>query len=67
MELLENADLIIVETTFVELYEEQPLFDVIYDKLRKLGFKYVGNEEQLVSPMNGEVLQADSIFVKNKN
>lgn len=67
LKLLENADLIIIETTFVELYEEQPLFDVIYDKLRNLGFKYVGNEEQLVSPMNGEVLQADSIFVKNKN
>jgi len=64
--IIENADYIITEVSFVELYENQPLFDVIYDRLTKMGFRYIGNFEQLISPLNGEILQADAIFKKIK-
>jgi len=65
--IVENADYIIIEVSFVELYENQPLFDVIYNKLTKMRFRYIGNFEQLLSPLNGEILQADAIFKKEKN
>lgn len=65
--IIKNADYIITEVSFVELYENQPLFNVIYDKITEMGFRYVGNFEQMHSPLNGEILQADAIFKKVKN
>jgi len=64
--IVENADYIITEVSYVELYEGQPLFDVIYAKLTGMGFQYIGNFEQLLSPKNNEILQADAIFKKVK-
>ncbi len=60
-------DIIILETSFVELYEGQPLFDDIYKYLTKHGFQFIGNLEQLSNPSNGQILQADSIFINIKN
>ena len=59
-----RADIIIVETSFVELYKKQPLFEDIYKILTKLGFKYMGSFEQIKSPLNEQILQQDSIFIK---
>jgi hypothetical protein len=39
---LERASVLWVETSFVELYEGQPLFADIHDRLRDLGFEYRG-------------------------
>jgi FkbM family methyltransferase len=61
---LSNAKMIITEVSFRELYENQLLFDGIYLMLKELGFKYAGNYEQLYSPINNEILQADAIFIK---
>lgn len=61
-----KADTIISEVSFKELYKDQPLFNEIYSLLRNINFSYSGNFEQLVSPINGEILQADAIFQKNK-
>ncbi len=56
--------MLIVGTSFRTLYEGQPLFDEIYGLLRQMGFKYVENWNQLLSPVDGSVLQADAIFAK---
>lgn len=61
---IEGAQLIILETSFVELYEGSPLFGDIYKKLESLNFRYVGSFEQLFRPRDGKILQQDSIFQK---
>ncbi|MDR2146037.1 MAG: FkbM family methyltransferase [Tannerella sp.] len=63
-DIIRNAEYIISEVSFVELYENQPLFNVIYSKLTGMGFRYIGNFEQLLSPLNNEILQADALFKK---
>lgn len=61
---ISKADIIILETSFVELYKKQPLFEKIYEIMTKLGFKYAGSFEELKSPLDEQVLQQDSIFVR---
>ncbi len=63
-QLISKAKILIVETNFEALYERQPLFDVIYEMLKQMGFSYKGNLDQLVSPVDGRVLQSDSIFIR---
>jgi len=54
----------IIEVSFRELYEGQPLFDSIYRTMKDAGFSYVGNLYQLVHPAEHSVLQADALFVR---
>ncbi|NDV95253.1 FkbM family methyltransferase [Dysgonomonas sp. 521] len=61
--IVENAEYIITEVSFVELYQNQPLFDKIYTILKNKGFVYMGNFEQLRGK-DGKILQADAIFKK---
>jgi FkbM family methyltransferase len=61
---LSDVKLIIVETSFKELYKSQPLFSDIYYILTKLDFIYLGSWGQLKSPIDGSPCQEDSIFVK---
>lgn len=63
-EALSQIDILVVETSFYRLYENQPLFDDIYGYLRKRNFKYRGNFDQVMSAADGEVLQADAIFTR---
>lgn len=63
-EILKNATMVISELSFTELYLGQPLFERIYDQLTHLGFAYAGSIEQLRSPGNNKILQADGIFIK---
>ncbi|MEB3215435.1 MAG: FkbM family methyltransferase [Nostocales cyanobacterium 94392] len=67
MQTIKRAKLIIIETSFQKLYEEQPLFDNIYCQLKDWGFVYQGSFDQLYSPQNGKILQANSCFVKGDN
>ncbi len=63
--LLAHADVIFIELTYQALYKKQTLFDDIYKNLEELGFQYHGNFEELLSPVNGAVLQSDGIFIKH--
>jgi FkbM family methyltransferase len=63
--LLKEIDLIIVETSFVELYNNQPLFGEVYSFLTSKKFNYIGNFDQMINPKTGLILQADSIFIRN--
>jgi FkbM family methyltransferase len=65
-ELLSHVDYMIIEVSFVELYDNQPLFDEINLQMNHLGFLYNGNIEQLISKKTGSVLQADALYVKRK-
>ena len=46
------------------LYDGQSLFRDIFINLDDQGFKYHGALSQLISPLDGKVLQADSIFIR---
>ena len=61
---IRRALLIIVETSFETLYEGQPLFDDIYRQMVGWGFVYSGSLDQLHHPRRGNVIQADSIFIR---
>ncbi|MBY0472781.1 FkbM family methyltransferase [Patescibacteria group bacterium] len=64
-ETFKRASLILIETSFVELYEGQPLFGDIHDQLRALGFSYYGSAAEHRNLKTGELLYQDSIFVRN--
>jgi FkbM family methyltransferase len=64
METFKRAKGIIIENSFIELYEGQPLFDDIYTKLKSLGFSYLGSAEQKIDKQTGRVVSEDSIFFK---
>ncbi|WP_158093922.1 FkbM family methyltransferase [Algoriphagus ratkowskyi] len=59
-----RASIVIVEVSFYELYENQVYFKTIYDHMDRLGFTYRGNYDQLISPIDGCVLQSDAIFIR---
>lgn len=61
---IKNAKIIIVETSFVPLYESQPLFDDVYSIFKEWGFSYCGMNDQLSDPNTGQILQGDAIFTK---
>lgn len=63
-ETIAASKAIIIEVSFRELYEGQPLFEVIFDQLNSKGLKYMGNLYQLLSPLDGSPLQADALFVR---
>lgn len=61
-ETLKKADLIVIETTFQELYKGQLLFNGIYNLLAELGFEFKGNISQSLNPKDGSILYAESLF-----
>ena len=63
-DVVARAKIIIIEVSFQSLYEGGPLFDDIYRLLKEHGFTYNGNFEQLLSPKDGRILQADAIFCR---
>jgi hypothetical protein len=63
IQTIKKAEVLIVEVSFQELYENQVPFDTIYSLLTGLGFTFIGNYDQLLSPKDGSILQADAIFL----
>ncbi|BAY25579.1 hypothetical protein NIES2100_53850 [Calothrix sp. NIES-2100] len=63
---IKRSQILIIETSFEALYEEQPLFGNLYNELIKYGFIYAGAIEQNSHPKTGKILQSDSIFVRNQ-
>jgi len=63
-ELLKRATYVLLEVSFRSLYEGQGTFAEIHGLLQSAGFSYSGNLEQLLSPLDGSVLQADALFVR---
>jgi FkbM family methyltransferase len=63
--LLQHTKVLIVETSMVLLYEGQPLFRDIFTMLDHLRFTYHGALSQFASPIDGSVVQADAIFIRD--
>jgi FkbM family methyltransferase len=64
LQTIQIAKLLIIETSFEILYDGQPLFDTIYETVKRMGFAYHGNLRQLSNPFDGNILQAEAIFIK---
>jgi FkbM family methyltransferase len=63
-ETIQKASIVITETSFVSLYEGQPLFDDIYRALRELGFVYYGSAARNYSKRTDTLIYEDAIFIK---
>lgn len=62
VDTLRSAAFVVLEVSFYELYEGQPLFHHIHERMQELGFTYRGNIEQFASKDRTRVLYADAIF-----
>jgi FkbM family methyltransferase len=62
--VLAQARIVIVETSFGELYKGQARFPEIYRHLSERGFEYRGSWDQFHSPKDGTPLQQDGIFIR---
>jgi FkbM family methyltransferase len=65
--VLRNVDYILTEVSFRPLYEGQVFFENVYELMRELGFSYAGNIDQFLSAVDGSVLQADALFVRDSS
>jgi FkbM family methyltransferase len=63
-ETIAQASVVLLELSFEELYEGQPLFEELFDTMRGLGFKFQGTMAQMGHPKDGRTLDADCFFVK---
>ncbi|MBX4192197.1 FkbM family methyltransferase [Candidatus Parcubacteria bacterium] len=62
--ILSHASIVLVETSFVPLYEGQPLFADVHELMRVNGFSYHGRAEAHFNE-RGEIMYEDSIFLKS--
>lgn len=65
--LLKQSSLIIIETSFAKIYQDQCLFDNIYCELIKMGFTYKGSMlDSNFYPFFGPDIGENSIFIKKE-
>jgi FkbM family methyltransferase len=64
IEFLKHTKVIIIETSFITLYEKQVLFADIYKMLTDIGFVYKGSLHRKFNLKNGGNLYEDSIFIR---
>lgn len=64
--LIKEAAVVIIETSFVTLYENQPLFDDIYRLMVDLGFSYYGDTARHYSRQTDKLIYEDSVFIKKE-
>jgi len=62
--ILADAKIAILEMSFLNIYEKQPLFHDVYEKMYNLGFRFRGSLAQMLHPVTDEIVQTDAIFVK---
>ncbi|MFM2420631.1 MAG: hypothetical protein RL385_5354 [Pseudomonadota bacterium] len=61
---LRRARALLVETSFLPLYEGQACHDGICAQLAEHGFRYHGCLDQLTEPGSARILSADSVFLR---
>jgi hypothetical protein len=62
---LARARVALVELSVEPLYDNQPLFHEVYERMVALGFRFRGAHNQLFHPQDGRVLQVDGIFTRD--
>jgi hypothetical protein len=64
--VIAGAKALCIETSYVELYEGQPLFGDIHEWLQRRGWVYRGSvEPPLLSEVDGSPLEEDSWFTRS--
>ena len=61
-EVFRRAKYVMIEQSFVPIYEDQPLFEEVHDLLRGLGFRFAGVKNQIDSPRTGQPLFAHCLY-----
>ena len=62
-----QAKVVVVECSFVQLYQNEPKFHGIYSLLVKNGFEYRGSLKQSINVADSSYLQADAIFIRSND
>lgn len=65
-DIISEAAIVISEVSYRPMYEGQMVFDDLQKLFADLGFTFIGNAEQLYSPQDNKILQADAIFENDK-
>jgi FkbM family methyltransferase len=65
-QVLEQVDTLEIEVSYQPLYTGQVLFDGIHHLLAQAGFRFAGNLDSMLSPLDGSILQSDALFIRNK-
>jgi FkbM family methyltransferase len=65
-QVLKQVEFLEIEVSYQPLYSGQMLFDGIYKMLADSQFRFAGNLDSMVSPLDGSILQSDALFIKNK-
>ena len=65
-QVLKQVDFIEIEVSYQPLYSGQVLFEGIHQLLTQAGFRFAGNLDSMLSPLDGSILQSDSLFIRNK-
>lgn len=60
--LFSVADVVLIEMSFLALYDRQPIFDEINDALRTCGLRLVGIKDQTGDPSTGQPLFAHCFY-----
>ena len=63
-EIVSRAKAVVLEVSFVPLYEHAPTFDEIYSTMKSYGHTFAGCLDQLVGPLDGAILQGDALFLR---
>jgi FkbM family methyltransferase len=63
-ETLAKSKVVVIEMSFANLYEGQPLFHDVYQAMYRHGYRFRGSLAQMLHPETGEIVQTDAIFVK---
>ena len=64
LETFSKAKFLLLELSYQELYQNQPLFDNIYKLIAPLGFAFYGTLGNMSHPLDGSPLDSDCIFIK---
>ena len=62
--LLKKVDCVVCEVSYRPLYKGQASFADLYQFMLQHSFTYQGSLENLVSPLDGTIMQSDAVFIR---
>jgi FkbM family methyltransferase len=63
-QVIRQADFVLIETAFEQLYEGEATFGAVYEIMLEYGFRYAGNLDQIINPATDRPLYADALFIR---
>jgi len=59
-----DTKIIVLEMSFLKIYENRPLFHGAYEKMYNLGFRFRSSLAQMLHPITEEIVQTDAVFMR---